>query len=66
MRYKHYKGSEYEFITEATDADTLEVKVVFKNINTNKVWLRPASEFYGVVEINGKWIDRFTKLVDQS
>jgi hypothetical protein len=70
MRFKHFKGGEYEFISLAFreteiyapraaggspfpydgSADVprvIEAVVVYRNIDSGDIWVRPAREFFG-------------------
>jgi hypothetical protein len=46
MKFKHYKGGEYELVTLATDEATNEPLVVYKALSDGAVWSRPASAFF--------------------
>jgi hypothetical protein len=46
MKFKHYKGGEYELVTLATDEETNEPLVVYKALSDGTVWSRPASVFF--------------------
>jgi thymidylate synthase len=52
--YKHFKhpinGDVYEILHEALDSSDLSEVVVYKSLNTGKVWTRPKSEFFSEVE----------------
>ena len=50
--YKHFKGHVYEVIGIARDSDTLDEKVVYKNIETGELWLRDVEEFLSLVDKN--------------
>lgn len=61
MRFKHYKGGEYEFVCLAfrdtgvsaqfVDGETagpvIEPMVVYRALMDDTVWVRPAKEFFG-------------------
>jgi hypothetical protein len=49
--YKHFKGHIYEVIAIALDSDTLEEKVVYKEIGKlDKIWVRGIEEFTSKVD----------------
>ncbi len=49
--YKHFKGHYYIVEDIALDSDTLEKKVVYRDLNnTDKLWVRSLSEFESVVD----------------
>ena len=48
--YKHFKGHVYEVIGIAKDSETLEEKVVYKNKDTNELWIRDVSMFLSKVD----------------
>lgn len=51
--YRHFKnpvtGDIYEILHEATSADNLGLLVVYKSMNTGKIWVRSKSEFFSDV-----------------
>lgn len=61
-RYRHFKGNEYEVIAIAKHTETEEALVIYTDTTTQKVWARPYNMFMEMVEINGKYVPRFTKL----
>jgi hypothetical protein len=74
MRFKHYKGGEYEFVCLAfrdtgTPSDPLmapviEPMVVYRRIVDGTTWVRPAAEFFGPVGLKHEpYLKRFTPLV---
>jgi hypothetical protein len=46
MKFKHYKGGEYELVTLAMDEATNEPLVVYKALSDGTVWSRPAKVFF--------------------
>lgn len=46
--YKHYKGGLYLYITDATDTETGEKYVVYKDVE-GKVWSRPYDMFHSII-----------------
>lgn len=61
--YKHFKGGLYELVCEATDSETQEDLIVYKSLKDGKVWVRPKKMFFEKVEVNGKSMPRFEKLI---
>ena len=57
--YRHYKGSEYFIINEATHTETGEIMVVYQDVLTDRVWVRPSSMFFEKVLIESQLKDRF-------
>ena len=62
-RYRHFKGNEYEFICLAKDSETSEELVIYKDVNSDKIWARPSAIFYQYVDVDGKQVPRFEKIV---
>ena len=58
--YKHYKGNLYELIYTARHSETLETMVVYKALyGEGELWVRPASMWEELVEVEGEMIPRF-------
>ena len=51
-RFKHFKGSIYCVLEIAKDSETLEDVVVYRNVETNDVWVRPLTMFLSTVDKN--------------
>lgn len=64
-KYLHYKGHEYKLIGLALHSETLEVMVIYKPLYKTEAdyWVRPFSMWLEKVEVNGKKIPRFQKLI---
>ena len=66
--YKHFKGHVYIVINVAYDSEDLSKKVVYQNIQDNKVWVRDYDMFNSLVdkekypEVNQKY--RFEEVDD--
>ena len=58
MFYKHFKGKTYEVLHEATDSETKQEVVIYKDEN-GKIWSRPKTMFYDFVNSD---TPRFTKI----
>ncbi len=58
--YKHYKGNLYELLYLATHSETLEPMVVYKALcGEGGIWVRPASMWEELVEVDGERVPRF-------
>lgn len=61
--YKHSKkGNEYRVIGTAKHSETLEDLVVYEALydnDTSKLWVRPATMWEEMVEVNGEQVPRF-------
>ncbi len=63
MKFKHYKGGEYELVCFATHSETQEDLVVYKSLETGKVWVRPREMFFGKAQNKfGVEVPRFEAL----
>ncbi len=60
--YRHYKGGIYEVIANATHSETCEDMVVYRNIDTEAVWVRPSHMWNELVTHDGKVEPRFAFL----
>ena len=63
-RYRHYKGGEYEVLGVARHSETLEPVVVYRPLyNESGWWVRPHAMFFGAVEVAGRAVARFERVV---
>jgi hypothetical protein len=61
MRFRHYKGGEYELVCEATmEADHTPI-IVYRAAN-GSIWCRPRAVFFEQIEVDGKPVQRFTPI----
>ncbi|TXF72830.1 DUF1653 domain-containing protein [Bacillus subtilis] len=60
-RFKHYKGGLYKVIGEAIHTETEEKLVTYEDMD-GILWARPNEMFFGTVVVDGKEINRFTKI----
>ena len=65
LKYKHYKGGVYKYITDATlewcrDEPNSHV-IVYEDKRGNR-WVRPRTEFFGFVVVDGEPVRRFEKI----
>ena len=59
--YRHYKGKEYEVLSIAYHSETLEIMVVYRALYADhNVWVRPASMWNDIIDVNGVKTPRFT------
>lgn len=49
-KYRHFKGMIVEVIAIAKDSEDLSLKVVYKHIDSDDVWVRPYTEFISPVD----------------
>ncbi|MBV7534947.1 DUF1653 domain-containing protein [Duganella sp. sic0402] len=61
MRFKHYKGGEYELVCEATMEADLTPIIVYRAAN-GTIWCRPRAVFFEQIEVDGKQVQRFTPM----
>ena len=60
-RYRHYKGGLYEVLGVARHSETLEALVVYRPLyNATGLWVRPHAMFFGELEVDGRWVQRFS------
>jgi len=61
--YRHFKGTVYRVIYIAKHTETLEDMVIYvNNEDDEKIWARPASMWYEVVEREGGRYLRYKKM----
>jgi len=65
--YKHYKGNLYEVFTTAQHSETEEWMVVYKALYGEEgIWVRPYDMFIEKVIIEGKEVERFVYIGNES
>jgi len=65
--YKHYKGNLYEVFTTAQHSETEEWMVVYKSLyGEEEMWVRPYDMFIEKVVIDGKEVERFAYIGNES
>jgi hypothetical protein len=57
--YRHYKGGLYRLLYEALREDDETLMAVYQSLEDGCVWVRPWTEFKGVVEVDGLYQSRF-------
>ncbi|MBU0636680.1 MAG: nucleotide exchange factor GrpE [Patescibacteria group bacterium] len=64
--YKHYKGAEYRVLFSGYNSENKEEVVIYQSIIDNKIWVRPKKMFLNQVEVDGKKINRFEYINNNS
>lgn len=60
--YRHYKGTKVKVLFEAIHSETKEYLVIYMHLEDGVIWARPKDMFLENVIIDGKEIERFTKI----
>lgn len=61
--YRHFKGNYYEVVGIATDIDTKEKLVLYRQMyDPFEFWLRPEEMFFGKRKTDSGMINRFVKV----
>ena len=65
--YKHFKGNLYTVIGVAAHTESLENLVLYSPLKDPKtIWARPVDNFLDkVVDIEGKFVNRFTEVSNE-
>ncbi len=58
-KYRHYKGGLYEVIGLATESDTAEDMVVYKSVETGRLFVRRKDVFLSKADRDGQECSRF-------
>jgi len=64
--FKHYKGNLYKVICISRHSEDLAWYVVYETLYDNavsRIWHRPIDMFLGTLEIDGKHVQRFEKVI---
>jgi len=64
--YKHYKGSKVRVLFEAIESETKEHLVIYMHLEDGVIWARPKHMFLENIVLDGKEIERFQKLEQES
>ena len=62
--YRHYKGGLYHVLHRNSALERegpASDYVVYQSLHDDKIWLRPAAEFDGLVDHDGNAVPRFTQ-----
>ncbi len=63
VRYRHYKGGEYELVGVARHSETLEPMVVYRPLyNDTGLWIRPFAMFVETIVVDGETRPRFARI----
>lgn len=65
-KYRHFKGNDYEVLCVAKHTETSEALVVYRELDGDEVWARPADMWNEVIEVNGMQRRRFQRLIEAS
>ncbi|MEC2137424.1 DUF1653 domain-containing protein [Bacillus subtilis] len=60
-RFKHYKDGLYKVIGEAIHTETEEKLVTYEDMD-GILWARPKEMFFEKIVVDGKEVNRFTKI----
>jgi hypothetical protein len=60
-RYRHDKGGLYEVVGIARHSETEEELVVYRALASGGLWVRPATMFGELVEVDGVSVPRFAR-----
>lgn len=64
-RYRHFKGSDYLVIDEATHSETGERYIVYRALYGEQgLWVRPYAMFFETVSKEGREVPRFAYIGD--
>lgn len=62
--YRHYKGKDYEVIGVAKHSEDESELVVYRTLYGDfSLWVRPLEMFNEMIEIDGRQVKRFQRLV---
>ena len=61
-RYMHYKQSSYVVLALALREEDNKPCVIYKAQDDNLTWIRPVANWTEDVEVDGKKVQRFTKI----
>ncbi|MBY0328987.1 DUF1653 domain-containing protein [Patescibacteria group bacterium] len=62
--WKHYKGNDYKIIILGKHSETAEDMVVYEQLHSGKIYIRPMNLFFNTVEWEGQQVPRFVKVSD--
>ena len=57
--YQHFKGEVYEVLGVAIHTETREELIVYRSLETGKMWMRPKKMFFGETDTG---VPRFAKI----
>jgi hypothetical protein len=59
QRYKHFKGAVYEIVGVATHTETEEGMVIYRDVQTERMFARPLSSFLRAAVLDEEEVPRF-------
>jgi len=62
--WRHYKGNDYKIIILGKHSETGEEMVVYKQLHSGNIYIRPLALFFNTVEWEGTVVPRFTFVSD--
>jgi len=65
MKYRHFKGGIYTYICDALLEWDEDTHVIVYEDEQGRRWVRPREEFYGKLEFEGKFVQRFVKVEEE-
>ena len=60
--YQHYKGAKVKVLWDGFSSETLEPLVFYMHLEDGVIWARPKHMFLENIVLDGKEIERFTKI----
>lgn len=60
--YKHYKGGLYILLDEAINESNKDKMIIYRSLQTGKLWVREKREFFGYKHFDGEKVRRFTRV----
>ncbi len=63
--YRHYKGGEYQLLSEALTSDKKREVVVYQSLKDKKIWIRDKKEFLEELDINEEKKTRFELIKEE-
>lgn len=64
--FEHYKGGSYVWLMEATLEADETAMVAYRQQASGRVFVRPASEFYGMATTKEVLVPRFAKVIQSA
>lgn len=64
--YKHYKGTRVKVLFEAIHSENQEHMVIYIHLEDGVIWARPKHMFLENIVLDGKEIERFQRIVQES
>lgn len=61
MRFRHYKGSMYDLVCEAT-MESDHTPIIVYRAPDGSIWCRPKHVFFEQIKVDGQMVQRFTPL----